>query len=230
MHTRSALNSAVNNCFSSFDTYRNVQRQTSVKLYNASDRGWKKNKSEDLLIKHTDSDLLTLVGKSQDRQAFSLLFNRLAPRLKNYIMKLGATPEAADEVVQETFVKIWRKAEQFYQKKASASTWIFTIARNLRVDRIRKEIRPTLDPNEPLLRPDEEPSPLQVLERSAVTEQVRKSIEKLSSDQQQVIKLSFIEGLSHQEISTQLKLPLGTVKSRLRLSFEKLRLQLGKLR
>jgi len=230
MYTQLALIGAGDSCFSSFGTYRNVPRQVSVKRENANDRGWEKNKSEDVLMKHTDSDLLKMVGRSQDRQAFSLLFNRLAPRLKNYIMKLGATPEAADEVVQETFVKIWRKAEKFDQKKASASTWIFTIARNLRVDRIRKETRPTLDPNEPLLKPNEEPTPLQVLEGSAVTEQVSKSIKKLSSDQQQVIRLSFIEGLSHQEISTRLKLPLGTVKSRLRLSFEKLRLQLGELR
>ena len=174
--------------------------------------------------------LMTSVAKTQDREAFALLFDQFAPRLKSYMMKQGAEPDAAEEIAQETFITVWHKAVQFDAKKASASTWIFTIARNLRIDRLRKEKRPALDPDEPLLRPDNQPTPLQVVDRSEIVEQGTRSIEALPQDQQQVIRLSFVDGLTHQEISAHLKLPLGTVKSRLRLSFEKLRVRLGDMR
>jgi RNA polymerase sigma-70 factor (ECF subfamily) len=177
----------------------------------------------------TDNDLLERVGAARDREAFAVLFKALAPRVKAYIMKLGATPDIAEEVVQETFVTVWRKATQFDRSKSSAVTWTFTIARNLRIDRIRKENRPALDPNEPLLMPSETPTPLQQMEQATIVKRVTASIDELPLDQQEVIKLSFIEGLSHQDISDRLGVPLGTVKSRLRLSFDKLRLSLGEI-
>jgi len=143
------------------------------------------------------------------------------------MMKLGASPDIAEEITQETFVSVWRKAQQFDQRKSSAVTWIFTIARNQRIDRLRKERRPALDPNDPLLVPNKIPTPFEELEQSSIVKTVTASIEQLPDDQRDVVRLSFIEGLSHQEISARLKTPLGTIKSRLRLSFEKLRLSLG---
>lgn len=178
----------------------------------------------------SDNDLLARVGNNQDRDAFARLFKNLSPRVKAYMMKLGAAPEAAEEIAQETFVTVWRKAVQFDRSKSSAVTWTFTIARNLRIDRLRKEIRPALDPNEPMLVPDEQPSPLQQIEQAAMVERVTASIAELPADQQEAIRLSFIEGLSHREISEKLDVPLGTVKSRLRLSFEKLKHSLGDIR
>lgn len=178
----------------------------------------------------SDNDLLMRIAADQDRQAFARLFEKLAPRIKAYMMKLGARPEFAEEVVQETFITVWRKAGQFDRKKSSAVTWIFTIARNQRIDRLRKENRPALDPNEPMLVPGEPPDPLSEMEQSVIVKHVTASINELPADQQEVIRLSFIDGLSHKEISDRLDLPLGTVKSRLRLSFEKLRVSLGVVR
>jgi RNA polymerase sigma-70 factor (ECF subfamily) len=125
-----------------------------------------------------------------------------------------------------SFMK-WRKAVQFDPKKASAVTWVFTIARNRRIDRLRKEKRPALDPNDPILLPNDSPTPLQNMEQSTIVESVKRSIGDLPEDQREVVRLSFIEGLSHQEISDAIGIPPGTVKSRLRLSFEKLRHTLG---
>lgn len=178
----------------------------------------------------SDNELLMRIAADQDRQAFARLFETLAPRVKAYMMKLGARPDFAEEIAQETFVTVWRKAAQFDHRKSSAVTWIFTIARNQRIDRLRKENRPALDPNEPMLVPDEPLDPLGEMEQSVIVKHVTASIEELPADQQEVIRLSFIEGLSHKEISDRLELPLGTVKSRLRLSFEKLRVSLGVVR
>jgi RNA polymerase sigma-70 factor (ECF subfamily) len=178
----------------------------------------------------SDSDLLARVGANQDHDAFARLFTTLSPRVKAYIMKLGAAPEVAEEIAQETFVTVWRKAAQFDVARSSAVTWIFTIARNLRIDRLRKENRPALDPNEPMLVPNEQPSPIQQIEQAAMAERVRASIVDLPADQQEAIRLSFVEGLSHREISETLDVPLGTVKSRLRLSFKKLKHSLGDIR
>jgi len=192
-----------------------VQRQTSNKE--------KRN------VPLSDNDLLELVGATQDRDAFARLFAAIAPRVKAFMMNGGSDPALAEEITQETFIRVWRKAGQFDPKKASAVTWIFTIARNLRIDRLRKENRPALDPDEPMLVPDDSPSPLQNLEQSIIVERVKRSIKDLPEDQREVVHLSFIEGLSHQEIADETGLPLGTVKSRLRLSFEKLRQALGDL-
>lgn len=178
----------------------------------------------------SDNDLLRMIASDKDRDAFTRLFGSLAPRVKSYMMKLGADPDTADEIAQETFVIVWRKAALFDARKSSAITWIFTIARNLRVDRLRKDNRPALDPNEPLLVPEDPPSALHQLEQATIIDQVTKSIAALPSDQREAVHLSFIKGLSHKEISETLDVPLGTVKSRLRLSFEKLRLSLEELR
>jgi RNA polymerase sigma-70 factor (ECF subfamily) len=182
---------------------------------------------EDSPATRSDNDLLLSIAATQSREAFSVLFQRLGPRVKAYMMKLGASPDIAEEITQETFVSVWRKAQQFDQRKSSAVTWIFTIARNQRIDRLRKERRPALDPNDPLLVPNKIPTPFEELEQSSIVKTVTASIEQLPDDQRDVVRLSFIEGLSHQEISARLKTPLGTIKSRLRLSFEKLRLSLG---
>ncbi|MFT5438948.1 MAG: RNA polymerase sigma-70 factor (ECF subfamily) [Alphaproteobacteria bacterium] len=184
----------------------------------------------DVPVTISDSDLLMRVAEKQDREAFARLFKSIAPRIKGYMMKLGARPEAAEEIAQETLITVWRKAGQFDRQKSSAVTWIFTIARNLCIDRLRKENRPALDPNEPLLVPDTPRSPLAEFEESTVVDRVTAAIEKLPADQQEAVRLSFIEGLSHGEISKRLNVPLGTIKSRLRLAFEKLRLLLGDIR
>ncbi len=177
----------------------------------------------------SENDLLKRVGLTQDREAFASLFAIFAPRVKAYMMKVGADPASAEEITQETFIRVWRKAGQFNPQKASAVTWIFTIARNLRIDRLRKENRPTFDPDDPIFVPETTQTPLENIEQSNIVERVKASIGSLPEDQREVVQLSFIEGLSHQEIANAIGLPLGTVKSRLRLSFVKLRHALGDL-
>ena len=184
----------------------------------------------DVPVALSDNELLMRVAAEQDREAFVQLFRSIAPRIKAYMMKLGASPDTAEEIAQETLITVWRKSVQFDRQKSSAVTWIFTIARNLRIDRLRKENRPALDPNEPLLVPDNPRSPLAEMEEATVVDRVTAAIGDLPADQQEAVRLSFIEGLSHGEISERLNVPLGTIKSRLRLAFEKLRLSLGDIR
>ena len=171
-----------------------------------------------------DFDVLLLnVAENNDRVAFATLFSHFAPRLKSLMLRLGTDPHTAEELAQEAMLSVWRKSQMFDPAKASASTWIFTIARNLRIDRFRNENRPELDPNDPALVREPEPladDQLAVKDRRAA---VREYVATLPEEQRQAVHLSFVEGLSHQEIADRLELPLGTVKSRLRLSFSKLR-------
>lgn len=162
--------------------------------------------------------LLATVGAKRDRAAFKVIFVHFAPRVKSYLLRLGASDALADDLAQEAMLTIWRKAELFDPAKASASTWIFTIARNLRIDAIRRERRPEFDPNDPALVPDDEMPPDTRLLRDHDDARVRGALTKLSADQAQVVRMSFFAEKPHSEIAKELGLPLGTVKSRLRLA------------
>jgi RNA polymerase sigma-70 factor (ECF subfamily) len=167
--------------------------------------------------------LLLNVAGSNDKAALATLFRHFAPRLKSLMLRLGTDFHTAEELAQEAMLSVWRKSQMFDPTRASASTWIFTIARNLRIDRFRNESRPELDPKDPaLVREPDLPADdqLAVKDRQVA---VRECVAALPEEQREAVHLSFVEGLSHQEISDQLGLPLGTVKSRLRLSFSKLR-------
>ncbi len=166
---------------------------------------------------------LCLVARDRDRQAFARLFSYFAPRLKAYLCKCGSDAETAEEVMQEAMVSVWRKAHLYDVRKARANTWIFTIARNLRVDRIRKDMRPTVDPNDPaLVQPEPEDGETAVT-RIQNRDRVRQALGSLSREQAKVIELSFFGDKSHADIADQLDLPLGTVKSRIRLALGKLK-------
>jgi RNA polymerase sigma-70 factor (ECF subfamily) len=147
-------------------------------------------------------------------------------RIREFLADTGKSPETmadVQEITQEAMVSIWRNAAQFDPSKASPSTWIFTIARNLTIDRFRKTRRPQFDPNDPALVPDDQPPPDLLVEQTEKQENVRKIMDTLSSNERNVLMLSFYENLSHGEISKQLSIPVGTVKSRIRLAFAKIR-------
>ncbi len=169
------------------------------------------------------ADLLHLVARDGDADAFRKLFQAFAPRVKAYMMRQGADANTAEDLAQETLLTVWRKAQMYSDEKGSATTWIFTIARNLRIDKLRKEVAwqpmPEGADEEPSgdIAPDEE-----VSERER-RDKVRAVIKQLPEDQTQVVTLSYIEGLSHSEIAEKLGLPLGTVKSRMRLAYAKIR-------
>ena len=169
------------------------------------------------------AESISKIANDRDEAAFDVLFRYFAPRIKSYCLRLGADPSGAEEITQEAMVSIWRNAAQFDPSKASPSTWIFTIARNLTIDRFRKTRRPQFDPNDPALVPDDQPPPDHLVEQTEKQENVRKIMDTLSPNEKNVLMLSFYEDLSHFEISRRLSLPLGTVKSRIRLAFAKIR-------
>jgi RNA polymerase sigma-70 factor (ECF subfamily) len=174
----------------------------------------------------SDADLLLATAR-QDRSAFVELFGRYAGRVKAFMMRSGASCADADEIVQEVMVAIWRRASTFDPDKAAASTWIFAIARNRRIDMIRRVRRPAPDPNDPLFQPDPEPDGLDRITAVEREKQVREGLASLAPEQRRVLEAAFYEGLSHGEIAGRLDLPLGTVKSRIRLAFRHLRGALG---
>jgi len=169
------------------------------------------------------SGCIVQIATRQDQAAFERLFRHFAPRLKSYFAKRGGDPAIAEEITQETLVSVWKNAAQFDPAKASAATWIFTIARNLAVDRFRQARRPSFDPNDPALTPDDEEPPDRQFERAEAERRIRDVMDTLSSNEKSVLMLSFYEDHSHGEIAQRLGVPVGTVKSRIRLAFGKLR-------
>lgn len=167
--------------------------------------------------------LMIAVAAHADKKAFARLFLHYGPRVKTYLMRQGASESNVEELVQETFLVVWRKAAMFDGGKASAGTWIFTIARNLRIDALRKTRRPEFDPADPALVPEPEPAPDRVLEAGEAEVRVRAALAQLPHDQAIALRLAFLEDKSHSEIAAQLSLPLGTVKSRLRLAMQRVR-------
>ena len=173
--------------------------------------------------------LLRRVAENGDRRAFSEIYTYFAPRIKGFLMRGGANAEEAEDLAQDAMVKVLNKAHLFDATKASASTWIFTIARNARIDAIRRAAKPALDPEEPALLPEESPRADDVCELKERRARIQKAFETLPADQQEVMRLHFYEDEPHSMIAERLGLPLGTVKSRLRLAFEKVRKEIGEL-
>lgn len=169
------------------------------------------------------AECIARIAGDRSEAAFDVLFRYFAPRIKSYCLRLGCDASAAEEITQDAMVSIWRNAAQFDRSKASASTWIFAIARNLSIDRFRKSRRPQFDPDDPALVPDGELPPDLLIERAHTDQGLRKIMESLSANERSVLLLSFFENLSHSEISRRLDIPMGTVKSRIRLAFAKIR-------
>lgn len=173
------------------------------------------------------TELLVLIAKYRDKDAFSKIYAHYAPRIKSYLMRQGANQASAEELSQEAMVSVWRKADRFDPTKASAGTWIFTVARNLRIDALRKERRPSFDPEDPAFVPEADVSPDRLVEVGETQVKIKAAIEELPKEQAEVIRLSFYQDKPHGEIAEELDLPLGTVKSRLRLAMRRLREALG---
>ncbi len=169
------------------------------------------------------ADLLQQVAVHRDVDAFRQLFQQYAPRVKSYMMRQGADPNTAEELAQETLLTVWRKAALYSGEKGSATTWIFTIARNLRIDRLRKEVPWQELPEGHNETPSSDTLPDEVVSEAERRARVQTALASLPQDQHEVVSLSYIDGLSHSEIAERLNLPLGTVKSRMRLAYQKIR-------
>ena len=169
--------------------------------------------------------LLGRVAATRDRAAFAELFFHFAPRVKAYLLRQGAPAAVAEDLAQEALLSLWRKAHLFDPAKASVGTWLFTIARNLRIDAIRREKRPELDPED--FMPEAGPSADEGMAMADDEARLRIALKDLPADQIQVVELSFFADKPQSQIATELGIPLGTVKSRLRLAMSRLKRALG---
>jgi len=169
---------------------------------------------------------LTRVAEDRDREAFAQLFDHYAPLIRAY--SLAREPGAdlvADELVQEVLSRVWLKADKYNERLANLNTWIFTLARNCRIDYLRRNSRyvTEIDPTDIFNEiEDEGPGPFQQVQQTRAEESIRTGLKQLPREQAEILTKVYLEGKSHQQASDELKLPLGTVKSRVRLALKKL--------
>ncbi|QIB65398.1 sigma-70 family RNA polymerase sigma factor [Kineobactrum salinum] len=175
--------------------------------------------------------LIEQVASERNRQAFERLFEHFAPLLKSY--SLARDPGAhlvADELVQEVLIKLWNKAHLYDPVKANPNTWIYTLARNCRIDYLRRNGRYGGDINADQLfdtLEDDGRSPFELTQQKRIAEQIHRALSQLPVEQSQVLAKTYMEGKTQQEIADELNLPLGTVKSRIRLALQKLEIIIG---
>ncbi|TPN81858.1 sigma-70 family RNA polymerase sigma factor [Mesorhizobium sp. CU2] len=182
-------------------------------------------KDQEVLSAQQASRLLMAVAAKRDRAAFAVLFGFYAPRLKAFLRRSGMTGSVAEDVAQETMLLVWKKASYFDPARAGASTWIFTIARNARIDRLRRDGRPAaiaeaFDPSD---QPDEPVSGEQAMIVAQREERVRTALALLPPEQADILKKSFFGEETQSEIAEASGIALGTVKSRVRLALGRLR-------
>lgn len=181
-----------------------------------------KNTARNQLLK----DYMARVANDRDRDAFSLLFDHFAPLIRAF--SFSSQPGAAlvaDDLAQEVMIKVWEKAGTYKPEAAAVSTWVFTLARNCRIDQFRKNGRFTSNIDPTYLWEeveDENADPFQSMQQNRAEERVKEGLSQLPVEQSQVLAKVYMEGKSHQEAADELSLPLGTVKSRIRLAVEKL--------
>tara|TARA_B110000003_G_scaffold260367_1_gene281136 strand:- start:3481 stop:4128 length:648 start_codon:yes stop_codon:yes gene_type:complete len=161
------------------------------------------------------------ISTKKDEEAFSNLFSHFAPRIKSFLMKSGADATTAEECAQDTMVTVWHKAYLFDPTRAAASTWIFTIARNKRIDLARRNNRP--EPEDLPWGSDPEPDASDVIMMQQETTLLAEAVKNLPLKQRSIVERAFYADLSHQEIAEETGLPLGTIKSRIRLALQRLR-------
>lgn len=163
------------------------------------------------------------VARGRDRSAFAALFDHFGPRIKAYLLRLGADEAMAEEVAQDVMVTLWRKAELFDRRKSSAATWLFRIARNRRIDVLRRSRTVSVDAETLVIEDENLPDPDVTLDEDRRQGRIRRALAQLPPEQLQLVELAFYTELSHSQIAEETGLPLGTVKSRIRLAFGRLR-------
>lgn len=175
-------------------------------------------------------ELLQKIADQKDQDSFQQLFEDYAPRIKGFMIRSGADAAAADDLAQEAMSAVWRKAHMYSPDKGNPTTWIFTIVRNLRIDRFRRERvwQPLPEEHAEIASDDAGPDELVARQERLVT--LQDALKILPPEQLEVVQLSYLDGLAHSDIAERLQLPIGTVKSRMRLAYQKLRPLVEKLR
>lgn len=171
------------------------------------------------------ANFIKRVAEDSDRVAFARLFEHFAPRVKGFLINTGSDPETAEDITQSTFVAIWRKAGQFDPATAGVAAWIFTIARNQRIDAVRRSRRHdrVLQSSDAIYEVETAESAENIHARNEDALRIARALANLSEEQSTVVRMSFIEERAHGDIATALGIPLGTVKSRIRLAMNRLR-------
>jgi len=172
---------------------------------------------------------ITAIAKTKDKPAFAALFAFYAPRIKAMLMRRGVAAATAEDLAQDALIAVWHKACSYDAAQASASAWIFTIARNLYVDSLRRNRLADLYAAAPSIESEQPARPDEMLAVAQREERVSAALRELPEEQVHVVRLSFFDGRAHGDIARLLDLPLGTVKSRLRLAMTRLRHVLGDL-
>ncbi|MEJ6390256.1 sigma-70 family RNA polymerase sigma factor [Gymnodinialimonas ulvae] len=168
---------------------------------------------------------MSAIAQDQDRKAFAEIFRHFAPRVKAFLMKSGADESLAEECMQDVMATLWHKAHMYDPSRASVATWIFTIARNRKIDLLRRYARP--EPEDLPWGPEQAPDQADVIALQQDTGRLAQALSKLPEKQRELIQHAYFGDLSHSEIAAETGLPLGTIKSRIRLALERLRHSMG---
>lgn len=179
-------------------------------------------------LKEQMRENLTLIGANRDEQAFADVYSYFAGRVKSFLIGKGMNEDSAEELMQEIMLIIWRRAESYDRTKAAASTWIFTIARNRHIDFLRGNNRIEVELDDEILELETTERDIQEkhVDNEYAAQRLALALEKLPREQRQVMHLSYFRGKSHGAIAQWLDLPIGTVKSRIRLAMQAVRTQL----
>ena len=181
----------------------------------------KPNKKVELL-----SECIASVANARDKQAFTTLFDHYAPLIRAYsLAREPAADLVADELAQEVMIRVWLKAKSYNPRLANINTWIFTLARNCRIDYLRRNGRfaSGIDPTEIFNQiEDDSPSPFLMAHQNRLRIDIKTGLESLPQEQAQILNKVYLEGKTHKQVSAELSLPLGTVKSRVRLALKKM--------
>ncbi len=176
-------------------------------------------------IKQDWVDHVRRIHRERDEDAFAELFVHFAPRVKAFLMRSGSAEALAEECMQDVMATLWRKAHMFDPTRASVATWIFTIARNRKIDVLRRQRRP--EPEDLTWGPEHEPDQEDVLAMQQEAERLGRAIAALPEKQRHLIERAYYGDLTHSEIAEETGLPLGTIKSRIRLALDRLRHAMG---
>ncbi|MCP5382742.1 MAG: sigma-70 family RNA polymerase sigma factor [Kordiimonadaceae bacterium] len=179
---------------------------------------------------YSHEQLVILVARNKDRNAFHQLFDYFAPRIKSYLLNFNISDQGAEDLTQDVMITLWQKADKFDPEKAKISTWLFRVARNKYIDKVRQQKYPEVNADDHIASMIAPEKTDQTIKEQQDRGRIEMAMAVLNDEQRKVIELSFFKELSHSQIAEATNLPLGTVKSRIRMAFQALREELGDYR